>query len=52
MNQQPSVGQIALGTMLGNIGCFLLWLLFSCIGFFAISLMGGNLIQQLQRSIR
>ncbi len=52
MSQQPSVGQIALGTMLGNFGCLLLWLVFSCIGFFAVSLMGGNLLQQLQRNLR
>ncbi len=52
MSQQPSVGQIALGTMLGNFGCFLLWLVLSCIGFFALNILGAGLWSELQRQLR
>jgi hypothetical protein len=52
MNQQPSIGQIALGTMLGNFGCFLLWLVFSCIGYVMLSVLGVGILGALQRGLR
>jgi hypothetical protein len=43
MEQQPSVWRVALGTMVGNIGCFLAYILLMCMLFALVSVMGGSL---------
>ncbi len=43
MEQQVSVWRVALGAMLGNIGCFVAYLLFSCIIIAVLMAMGGSL---------
>ncbi len=56
MSQQPSggpsVGQIALGTMLGNIGCLVLWFLFSCLSFLVLSVLTPGVLSAIQRNLR
>jgi hypothetical protein len=52
MSQQTGVGQIALGVMLGNLGCFLLWLIFACISFFVLNILGVGLLNTIQRNLR
>ncbi len=52
MSQQPSVGKIALGAMLGNIGCLLLWFLFSCLSFLALSVLTPGLLSAISRNLR
>ncbi len=42
MEQQLSVWRIAMGTMLGNIGCMVVYLLFLCIIFAFFTVMGAS----------
>ncbi len=51
MEQQPSVWRIALGTMAGNIGCFIAYLLFACVALALLSLMGASMSSILSRII-
>jgi hypothetical protein len=51
MEQQPSVWRIALGTMTGNIGCLIAYLLFACVAFALLSLMGGSIGSILSRIV-
>jgi hypothetical protein len=43
MEQQPSVWRIALGTMVGNIGCLIANVLLACMLFAVLTVMGGSL---------
>ncbi len=40
--EQLSVWRIAMGTMLGNIGCMVAYLLFLCMIFALITVMGAS----------
>ncbi len=55
MEEQPSVWRIALGTMLGNIGCFIVYLLFICMIFALLTVMGasiGNVFRSIPGGLR
>ncbi len=41
MEQQPSVWRIALGTMVGNIGCLVAYALLVCMLVALVMVMGG-----------
>ncbi len=43
MEQQPSVWRIALGTMVGNIGCLVAYILLVCMLVAVLTVMGGSL---------
>ncbi len=42
MEQQLSVWRIALGTILGNIGCMVVYFLFICMIFALFTVMGAS----------
>lgn len=52
MEQRPSVWQIAVGTMIGNVGCLIMWALLSCIFFAVSALAGGGFLNQLLRQLQ
>ncbi len=47
MQQPPSVWHIALGTMIGNIGCVILNALLACILFAILSVAGAGFMNQI-----
>jgi hypothetical protein len=51
MEREPSVWRIALGTMAGNIGCAIVYLLFSCVALALLSIMGGSISSIFSRVI-
>jgi len=52
MSNSNSVTQIAMGVMLGNLGCFILWLALGCVTFLILNVFAAGLISSLTRSIR
>ena len=43
MEQPTSVWRIAFGTVLGNFGCFVAYVLLACTAFALLSVMGGSI---------
>ncbi len=51
MEQQPSVWRIALGTMVGNIGCLVVYFLFICMILALLTVMGGGSVNSIFRNL-